>query len=79
MIISLIASAVALTTVQSAAEWEEACNAFQAEYGGEADCSCLAEAVASDDDLAAMFADITSPEDIASAPAEVIEAIENCS
>lgn len=79
MFISLIASALALTSVQTAAEWEEACLAYQAEYGGGADCGCLAEAVASDDDLAAMFADITTPDDLANAPEEVLEAIADCS
>lgn len=78
MISSLFASLLALTTVQTADDFKAQCEAFQAEYGGESDCGCLAEKVAADDDLAAMMAEITTPEDLADAPAEVLEAIEEC-
>ncbi|MEM1381531.1 MAG: hypothetical protein AAGH41_13000 [Pseudomonadota bacterium] len=78
MIASILASLLAITTVQTADELEENCLAFQEEYGGESDCSCLAEKAAEDEDLLAMFNEITSPEDLADAPAEVLEAIEEC-
>ena len=78
MIASIFASLLAITATQSADDLEAACEAFQAEYGGESDCACLAEKAAEDDDLLAMFNDITSPADLEDAPEEVLEAIEEC-
>ncbi|MEM9840150.1 MAG: hypothetical protein AAF830_13470 [Pseudomonadota bacterium] len=78
MIASILASLLAMAATQSADDLESACEAFQAEYGGESDCSCLAEKAAADDDLLAMFNEITTPEDLENAPDEVLEAIEEC-
>ena len=79
MFASIIASIMALTTVQTAAELEEACLAYQAEFGGEADCTCLAEAVAADEDLIAEIAEITTPEDLENASEEFLAAVADCS
>ncbi|GGY51707.1 hypothetical protein [Parvularcula lutaonensis] len=79
MFASIFASLLAMATVQSADDLEAACQAYQAEYGGESDCSCLAEKAAGDEDLLAAFNEIQSPEDLADAPSEVMEAIEDCS
>ncbi|MEO1311818.1 MAG: hypothetical protein AAFV51_12780 [Pseudomonadota bacterium] len=79
------AAALALATMLAPAaagpkeEIEEACEAFQAEYGGEADCTCLGEAAAADTELYEMLLEITSPEDIESAPQKVLDAIDACS
>ena len=79
MILSIIAAAVALTTTQSVDELEQACLDYQAEYGGEADCRCLAEAVEGDDEIIAAIADISGPDDLADAPEALLEAIADCS
>lgn len=78
MIATLLASALAAATMQSAAELEEACLAFQSEYGGTSDCSCLAEKASEDEDLMAAFMEIQSPEDLEGASSEVMEVIEEC-
>lgn len=79
MIASIFASLLAATAVQSVAELEEACLAYQAEYGGESDCTCLAEKVAGDEDLLAEIADIQTPEDLEAASEEFLAAVEECS
>lgn len=79
MFASIFASLLAMATVQSADELEAACEAYQAEYGGSSDCSCLAAKAAEDEDLLAAMNEIQSPDDLADAPAEVMEAIEECS
>ena len=78
MIASIVASLLAIAATQTADELEAACLDYQAAYGGESDCSCLAEKVAGDEDLLALFNEISSPDDLANAPAEVLEAIEEC-
>lgn len=78
MFASIIASLLAIAAVQSTDELQEACDAYQAEYGGEADCSCLAEAVAEDEDLLAEIAEITTPEDLENASDEFKEAVAEC-
>ncbi|MEE4211139.1 MAG: hypothetical protein V2I43_17965 [Parvularcula sp.] len=73
ILISLLASMTAQDDLQAR------CEAFQAEYGGESDCACLAEMYENDDELAAAFDMIEGPEDLESAPDIVTEAIEACS
>ncbi len=55
------------------------CEAFQAEYGGNSDCQCLADAVASDDDLVAEFLSVTSPDDVPNLSEAAQSAIASCS
>lgn len=78
MILNILATALAATAVQSADELEAACLEYQEQYGASSDCSCLAEIVAGDEDLLAMFNEITSPEDVEAAPAEVQDVLEEC-
>ncbi|MCQ8184082.1 hypothetical protein [Parvularcula maris] len=79
MFASIIAALLALNTVQSADELQAACEQFQSKYGGEADCACLAEKVAADEDLMAEIAGITSPDELANASDAFKEAVEDCS
>jgi hypothetical protein len=79
MFASIIAALLALSTTQSTDELQAACEQYQAEYGGEADCACLAEAVAADEDLMAEIAGITSPDELANASDDFKQAVEDCS
>lgn len=62
----------------AAMQFKASCKAFQAEYGGNTDCGCLAKAVSADEALAAEFAKITGPADFETAPAEVTGALAAC-
>ena len=76
MLTPIIASVFAVTAAQGS--FEEACEAFQAEYGGEASCSCLAQKVEDDPELAEMLSAITSPADFENAPEKALEAVAEC-
>lgn len=78
MIASIFASVLMMTTAQSAEDFEAACKDYQAEYGGESDCSCLAEKAAADEDLLNDLLQITEPADIANASEAAIAAIQDC-
>jgi len=78
MIASIFASVLMLTTAQSADEFEAACKDYQAEYGGEADCGCLAGKAAEDEDLLQALLEITEPADVANASEAAITAIQEC-
>ena len=79
MIASIFASVLMLTTAQTADDFEGACNDYQAEYGGEADCSCLAGKAAEDEDLLQALLEITEPADIENASEAALTAIQECS
>jgi hypothetical protein len=79
MFASIISAILALTTTQSVADLEAACEQYQSEYGGEADCSCLAEKVAGDEDLLAEIAELTTPDALENASDEFKAAVEECS
>jgi hypothetical protein len=77
MLATILFSLLATTAVND--EFQERCEAYQAEYGGGSDCTCLAEKYDEDDDLAAALDAIEGPEDLADAPEIVAEAVEDCS
>ncbi|MEM6913968.1 MAG: hypothetical protein AAF511_08315 [Pseudomonadota bacterium] len=77
MIVSILVSLLATTTAVNE-EFKARCDAYQAEYGGASDCGCLAKKYDESAELAAALDAITSPEDAASAPAIVVEAIGAC-
>ena len=76
--IELLAAAAAALTMQSVDDLEAACKAYQAENGGTADCRCLAEKVAADDELLAEIATLTTPEDLAGASDKMKKAVADC-
>ena len=76
--LQLIAAGLAAVTMQSVDDYEAACKAFQAEHGGTADCRCLAEKVAADDELKAEIAKLVTPEDVANASDKVKKAVADC-
>ena len=76
--LQLIAAAAAAVSMQSADDLEAACKAFQAEHGGTADCRCLAEKVAGDEELLAEIATLTTPEDLAGASDKMKKAVADC-
>ncbi|MEO0700238.1 MAG: hypothetical protein AAFX52_15385 [Pseudomonadota bacterium] len=77
MIVSILVSLLATTTAVND-EFKANCDAYQAEYGGTTDCGCLAKKYDESAELAAALDAITTPEDAASAPAIVAEAIGAC-
>lgn len=77
MIASILVSLLAATTVVNE-DFKARCDAYQAEYGGTADCGCLAKKYDESAELAAALDAITSPEEAAAAPAVVGEAIAAC-
>ncbi|MEO1656103.1 MAG: hypothetical protein AAFR65_00150 [Pseudomonadota bacterium] len=77
MIVSILVSLLATTAVVND-EFKANCEAYQAEYGGSSDCGCLAKKYDESAELAAALDMITTPEDAASAPAIVGEAIAAC-
>ena len=76
--IALLAAGLAALTMQSADDYEAACKAYQAEHGGTADCRCLAEKVAADDELKAEIAQLATPEDLAGASDKMKKAVADC-
>ena len=79
MMEALIAAFAALTIQASAADFAKACQDYQAENGGSADCECLGEKIAADDALAAEMMTLTTPEDVAGASDEFKAAVMSCS
>lgn len=81
MIIELLAASMLMNApVADDADMEfvAACEEYQAEYGGEADCACLGEKVAEDEALAEALAMITGPEDVEAADEATKAAIAAC-
>ena len=76
--LELFAAAAAALALQSAADIEGACKAFQAENGGTTDCACFGKLIAEDPDLMAELMTITSPEDLEGASDEMKMTIEAC-
>ena len=57
----------------------DGCRDYAASTGGDdSGCDCLGEAADADSDLADALLEITSPDDLASADASTIEAIQAC-
>ncbi len=77
MIVSMLVSLLAATSAVNE-DFKARCEAYQAEFGGSSDCGCLAKKYDESAELAAALDAITSPEDAASAPAIVGEAIGAC-
>ncbi len=76
----LLAGVFAVSSVAPAfaGDVQAHCEAYQAEHGGEASCSCLAEQVAGDDALTAEILAISTPSDVEAASDAVKAAAEAC-
>ncbi|NHK28096.1 hypothetical protein FF098_009295 [Parvularcula flava] len=49
---------------EGAKQFKEGCKQYQAEYGGNTDCGCLAKKVDSDEEFAAEMMTVMGPEDV---------------
>ena len=78
MIGTVLAGLLALN-MQSAEQVEGACKAYQAEHGGDVDCTCFGKLVASDDDLLAELMTLQTPEDLEGASDEMKMTMKACS
>jgi hypothetical protein len=61
-----------------AVQFEQGCNSYKAEYGTEADCTCLAEKFDANPDFAAEMMTVMGPEDIATLSEDTLGEIAAC-
>lgn len=76
----LLAGLFAMSSVAPAfaGDVQAHCEAYQAEHGGEADCSCIAEKAAGDDALTAEILAISTPADLESAGEDATALAQSC-
>lgn len=63
---------------EGAKQFKEGCKQYQAEYGGNTDCGCLAKKVDSDEEFAAEMMTVMGPEDVANLSEASLEKIAAC-